>query len=764
MEPIKRAGFSRLLLLVVGSLTALTLPYSSSVSAQTRQEIQNLRAFAKLYGYVKYFHPSDEASEIDWDRFAAYGASKTKDAGTSEELQRVLEQLFLPIAPTVQVYRTGQPPTKPAKVFPKNTVDLQLVAWQHFGVGLGGSGSIYRSIRLNRQNKLAAAEAGFGTVTQGVSAVPHRGKQVKLKAYVKADVTGLGNQGQLWLRVDREGNQRGFFNNMADRPITSSEWAVYEIVGTVADDAQSIVFGCFLLGTGQVGVDEFELLVGGESGWEQVEIRNPGFEAGNAGARPPGWGGMNPGYKFSVSKEEPFKGRRSLTITDESTTFSGELFARSPRVDEVAEKDLGAGLSARIPLALYSDSAGTLPRSEEHSLEALQAELNRIDLARMTADDRSVRLADVIIAWNVFQHFYPYFDVVDTDWDAELMRSLSEALSDEDERDFLLTLRELVANLHDGHGNVFHARYSPRGKLPFLVDWIEGHVVVTYSVSDSLKRGDVVLTIDGVEAERALVNAEKYISGSPQWKRFRALQSFGDGEVGTEARLKVKRGNESLDVQVERRQLDQALTEPRKDNIELLEDGVYYVNLNRAQITEIMERIDDLAAARGVIFDLRGYPAGNHAIISHLLESADTSDAWMRIPQIIYPDYQDLAGFRNSGWGLPVSEPHIGGTVVFMTDGRAISYAESFLGFIEHYKLAEIVGQPTAGTNGNVNLLMLPGGFRISWTGMKVVKHDGSQHHLVGILPTVYAERTIQGVIDGGDEYLEVALGIIDRK
>jgi len=59
---------------------------------------------------------------------------------------------------------------------------------------------------------------------------------------------------------------------------------------------------------------------------------------------------------------------------------------------------------------------------------------------------------------------------------------------------------------------------------------------------------------------------------------------------------------------------------------------------------------------------------------------------------------------------------------------------------------------------------MLPGGFRISWTGMKVVKHDGSQHHLVGILPTVYAERTIQGVIDGRDEYLEVALGIINRK
>ena len=26
------------------------------------QEVENLRAFAKLYGYVRFFHPSDEAA------------------------------------------------------------------------------------------------------------------------------------------------------------------------------------------------------------------------------------------------------------------------------------------------------------------------------------------------------------------------------------------------------------------------------------------------------------------------------------------------------------------------------------------------------------------------------------------------------------------------------------------------------------------------------------------------------------------------------
>jgi hypothetical protein len=31
--------------------------------------IEQLRAFAKLYGYVRFFHPSDEAAELDWDSF-----------------------------------------------------------------------------------------------------------------------------------------------------------------------------------------------------------------------------------------------------------------------------------------------------------------------------------------------------------------------------------------------------------------------------------------------------------------------------------------------------------------------------------------------------------------------------------------------------------------------------------------------------------------------------------------------------------------------
>ena len=80
------------------------------------------------------------------------------------------------------------------------------------------------------------------------------------------------------------------------------------------------------------------------------------------------------------------------------------------------------------------------------------------------------------------------------------------------------------------------------------------------------------------------------------------------------------------------------------------------------------------------------------------------------------------------------------------------------MGIVEHYGLGEIVGQPTAGANGNVNPFTLPGAYRLAWTGMRVVKHDGSQHHLVGIRPTVPVRRTLEGVRAGRDEFLEEAL------
>ena len=46
---------------------------------------------------------------------------------------------------------------------------------------------------------------------------------------------------------------------------------------------------------------------------------------------------------------------------------------------------------------------------------------------------------------------------------------------------------------------------------------------------------------------------------------------------------------------------------------------------------------------------------------------------------------------------------------------------------------------------------------------MKVLKHDGTTHHGVGILPTVPLKPTQQGLAEGRDEVLEKGIEVVSR-
>jgi C-terminal processing protease CtpA/Prc len=205
----------------------------------------------------------------------------------------------------------------------------------------------------------------------------------------------------------------------------------------------------------------------------------------------------------------------------------------------------------------------------------------------------------------------------------------------------------------------------------------------------------------------------------------------------------------------------QNLNETRPPRISELKPGIFYLDLDRIKDEDFQAILPQLEKAKGIIFDLRGYPRVSPVVISHLIDKTAQSPRWM-VPIVTAPDHQENAEYNTSGrWMLEPIAPRLTAKIAFLIDGRAISYAESYMGIIEAYKLAEIVGEPTAGTNGNVNPFVLPGGYTLTWTGMKVLKHDGSQHHGIGIHPTVPVPRTIKGVTEKRDEQLEKAIAIV---
>lgn len=761
MNESRRSTASAVVLL--SALLALGAASCGKPEAEPAPPVQNLRALAKLYGYLRYFHPSDEAARIDWDALAIYAAGRVKDAADPATLEAALEEVFRPVAPAMALRLSGEdaPPAPPS---PASIADpSKLVSWQHVGVGSAAGGSLYKSVRLNRPYE-ADGRATVGA--QGIDVTKHAGKTVRLKAWVKVRGRGPRSQAQLWLRVDR-GSEVGFFDNMSRRPIRADEWTEYAIEGPIAKDASRIGFGALASGRGEFLYDDFRIWAIDAEGRETpLAVPNGGFEVeGSAtpGAVLPYWGAQVQGMEFRVREGDAREGRRAFEFSTKEQPHAPPLFDKRAPAGAVVDREIGRGLAVRFPLTLETDETGTLPRGDASALDRLLADIKAAAGPPLSGASEGVRLADVIIAWNVFQHFYPYFDVVEADWDAVLTKSLERALADRTDEDLLRTLSWLVARLDDGHGGVYHALQQKLGRPPFKVEWIEDRLVVLASGDPAFQRGDVILALDGRTARALIEEEEQYLSGSPQWKRYRSAAQFGLGPAGSEVVAKVRRGRETLEVPFTRAVGAPAAALPARAPIDTLEDGVLYVDLSRAPWADINARIKDLAAATGVVFDLRGYPNGNHQVLTHLLREPDRDSAWMKVPLVVLPDREGWI-FDETGWNLPTAEPHIGGRVVFLTDGRAISYAESFLSFVEHYKLGEIVGEPTAGANGNVNPFTLPGGYNVAWTGMKVVKHDGSQHHTIGIRPTVPCRRTAAGIAAGRDEQLEKALEIVRGK
>lgn len=99
----------------------------------------------------------------------------------------------------------------------------------------------------------------YGSFSQRIDAAGYRGSRIRLRAAVRTDVMGPGNQAYLWLRVMKKGQNVAFYDNMADRPITSREWREVEIVGNVPMEADTIDYGYALVGDGRAWLDSVSL-------------------------------------------------------------------------------------------------------------------------------------------------------------------------------------------------------------------------------------------------------------------------------------------------------------------------------------------------------------------------------------------------------------------------------------------------------------------------------------------------------------------------
>lgn len=701
------------------------------------KKIENIRTFAKVYGYVRWFYPGDEAAKTDWDKFAVYGIKRVENARNQEELKLILEELFLPIASALKIEDASQVGNFDLhSILPSDTVDCKAVSWLHYGVNLGEKSNIYQSTRMNRDTSTGR----IFCLQNYVSDISKcRGKEVKLVAKLKAPTQAKGNA-YLFLTSTNENIGHGYLNVLRRGKLIvkpTDQWQKFEKIITVNQNDAFISSGFGFDSSLSLCLSGVKLMVKENNRWEPIKQQMD-------------WHRNSFLYDFKTDSTKRVIGEYVVEINSKS---------RNASVGKSIKKDIGNDLVCVMPLALYGNKEHTFPVSDPQLLKQLNGQLLQISDSEMNDNKIAQRLANVVISWNVFQHFFPYFDVVHVDWGKELSQTLDNVYNGKSEPDYFKTLSKMVASLQDGHGVVFNDKIEQWGP-PFAIAWIENKAVVLGSNSFLFAHGDIIERIDGKSALEELQEQERYISGSPQLKRYRALNMFGSGFLQSEAHITLIRDGKELEISAERHsKCNLFFNSIDKGYLKSTDygNGIYYAN---SRPDDFDNELDKLLAAKWII--VSSLYGSVDKLIPHLISEPIRSTTW-RVPITACPDRQETS-FDTSSWKLQPEKPFIQAKIAFIKEPFNVSFGETLLDMIDHYKLGELVGDTTAGTNGNVNFIPLMGGYSIMWTGMKVLKHNGSQLYLKGFRPDYPVKRTIKAIKDGRNEYLEKAIEAISER
>ncbi len=378
---------------------------------------------------------------------------------------------------------------------------------------------------------------------------------------------------------------------------------------------------------------------------------------------------------------------------------------------------------------------------------------------------RPYRLLSLFRFWNVIRYFYPYLYMRSSgEWDRVLDRFIGRFENARDITEYHLLVMELVAALNDGHGTVSSEvieGHFGNLYLPVIFKWVEGRVVVWQSGTSELAKGDIILAVDGRPTEKIREELRAYAPGSNQAGREHSLNFLMLTGSEQEARLTVKR--ETGEV---------ALTVPRITKKEWIAHFIQvpseasawkrigeagYIDMKVLKKTQIEKVFADLKNAPAIIFDLRNYPA---FVLYQLGEKLNPKS--MPFVSITRPDLNQPGIFVQKPT-LSVgpnyrNEDYYKGWVLILVDETTMSRAEFTVMALQTAPRVRVIGSQTAGADGNVSTLPLPGGIRARFTGTGIFYPNGAETQGVGITPDIEIRPTILGIQNNKDEILERAL------
>lgn len=511
---------------------------------------------------------------------------------------------------------------------------------------------------------------------------------------------------------------------------------------------------------------------------------------------------------FGIQRQDKVKSTKSFYITEHYGIGGRNVFGtKMPFHSKVVKKNLSdelpvpnslysypicAEITLRYPIAI-SKLKPSLKRSSQNIIQTtdsidLRTTSSLIKSLRDKTDvfkpiknqDESLRIADVIIHWNVLRFFYPYLkeDGLSDERMIELLLSYTKkaALAKNLEEYYFYVLREFMGFFNDQH-IVLISDFSGQGLVSGYIntennfiglEYIDGNIVSQYNIqtqnNEKIKRGDALIAVNDIPINLFLKEQLKYISAATYTTRIEQLLRHGFETLDTESAFKYTFKNQKGDtLSYLRGTNDKAYNgfssdiQPKNDDfIQNLGNGVFYVLLSSkmCSVKSFEKFLTDTPDIQKVIFELRKYP--NPQAFELLGFLSEKSVIWgdYRLPLRYFPE-QNKTIWKEEIEKISPKLPTVKAPAYFIINSKTTSYAESMANAIKKNNLGTLVGTNTSGTNGtmgNASVRLFP--------FMLTIGKDFDGYHGKGISPDIEIKQSIEDYVKGTDSVIEYILNL----
>ena len=385
----------------------------------------------------------------------------------------------------------------------------------------------------------------------------------------------------------------------------------------------------------------------------------------------------------------------------------------------------------------------------------------------MECPDAGYRLLALYRYWNMVNYFFPYKQLADTDWNTILKKHIPSILSVDDKKSYWQAVRQLIAQCDDTHGAVWSSKPATSSEYyrpPFKVRFLKNDTLVVSGYWDASKIdssgpliGDVITHIDGKPVSYWVDSLAPHYAASNHRAKLRQLALWVCASLKPTVSFTFLSDGVQKEATISLYNIQEMALSFATDSIcyKVLDDSIGYVSMD--DITEAwVERIaDTLHTTKGLILDLREYPNETINYKFYRILSDETRPFFKAtVPDLSNPGEFVFSKPTYTGKGKQAYN----GKIVILINENSQSHAEFCTMMYRTLPNSTVIGNTTAGADGNVVDIRLPGGVCSYFSGIGIYYPDGTETQRVGIIPDIYVWPTVQGIRDGRDELLDRAL------